>query len=104
VPGQPVGQGGEHRAAEQPRQVADREGEGRQQRGRRPLVDEDGESDPRQLVTGRRQQEGAEQRPELADGEDLSERRRAFRCRGGQRPVPIANTLRGLVITLDPSR
>ena len=83
VPGQPVGERGQQRAAEQPRQVADREGQRRQQRGGGALVDQHRQRHPGQLVAGRGQQERAEQRPELADGEDLAERRRPGRRAGG---------------------
>ena len=65
VAGQPVGQRGQQRAAEQPRQVADREGQRRQQRRGGALVDQHGQRHPGELVAGGGEQERAEQRPEL---------------------------------------
>ena len=98
VPGEPVGEGRQQWAAQQPGEVTDGEGQRRQERGVGALVHQHRQRHAGQLVAGRGQQERAEQRPELPDREDLPERRRPGR------PLLGRDVLRRVGAQRDPSR
>jgi hypothetical protein len=75
-PGDPVGEAGEQRAADEPRQEADRVRQRGQQRRARPGVHEDGQRHARELVPDQGQHVRRPQRPELPHREDVAEGRR----------------------------